>query len=210
VEGALACLGLLVFVLLAQAFVHGGQVVSLDDEVARWAAGGLPSGVEWASKLATWLGGTVGTVVVAGTAVVLLWRASRVLDAAFVGLGVIGITITVEVLKVTYERARPDFGSAIPLPHSYSFPSGHAATAAVLYGALGLLAAERASSRLRAAAWLAAAGALALAIGWSRVLLDVHFVSDVVAGFAVGLAWLCCCSIVRDVAAARARFATAS
>jgi undecaprenyl-diphosphatase len=107
--------------------------------------------------------------------------------------------VLVWVLKNVYERARPDHGSPIALPHSYSFPSGHAATAVVLYGALGLLFAEHARSRLRAAGWLVAATALALAIGASRVLLDVHFVSDVLAGFAVGLAWLCCCAIVRDV-----------
>ena len=105
----------------------------------------------------------------------------------------------VAVLKSVYERARPDLGTVIPLPHSYSFPSGHAATAIVLYGALGLLLAERASSRLRAVGWLVGAALLAFAIGTSRVLLNVHFVSDVAAGFAVGLAWLCCCAIVRDV-----------
>ncbi|MCY7304232.1 MAG: phosphatase PAP2 family protein, partial [Thermoleophilia bacterium] len=43
------------------------------------------------------------------------------------------------------------------------------------------------------------AGALALSIGASRVLLNVHFVSDVAAGFAVGLAWIGCCAILRDV-----------
>ena len=65
------------------------------------------------------------------------------------------------------------------------------------YGALGILLAERASSRGRAAGWLVGAALLALAIGTSRVLINVHFVSDVAAGFAVGLAWLCCCAIVR-------------
>ena len=121
----------------------------------------------------------------------------------FVALAVLGITVLVAVLKATYERARPDLGSPIPLPHSSSFPSGHAATAVVLYGALGLLLAERARSPMRAAAWLAAAAVMALAIGASRVLLNVHFVSDVAAGFAVGLAWLACCAIVRDVLSAR-------
>jgi len=163
----------------------------------------MPGGVEWVARIFTWLGGVVGSTVAAAVAVIVLWCASRRADAMFVVLAVLGITALVAVLKATYERARPDLGSPIPLPHSSSFPSGHAATAVVLYGALGLLLAERARSPLRAAAWLAAAVVMALAIGASRVLLNVHFVSDVAAGFAVGLAWLCCCAIVRDVLSAR-------
>jgi undecaprenyl-diphosphatase len=201
VEAVLAAVGLVAFVLLAEAFVRGGQVVAVDDDVSRWVAGSAPHGVEWVARLFTWLGGGVGTAVVTGAAVIVLSRASRQADATFVGLSVIGITVLVAVLKAVFERARPDLGSPIRLPQSYSFPSGHAATAVVLYGALGLLLAERARSRLRAAAWLVAAAALAVAIGASRILLNVHFVTDVVAGFAVGLAWLCCCAIVRDVVA---------
>jgi undecaprenyl-diphosphatase len=191
--------GLLVFVFLARAFVDGGLVVSFDDDVSRWVADNLPGSVEQVARVVTWLGGAIGTAVVTSIAVILLWRARRRPDALFVAGAVVGITVLVAVLKSVYERARPDLGTVIALPHSYSFPSGHAATAVVLYGALGLLLAERASSRLRAAAWLAGAAVLALAIGTSRVLLNVHFVSDVAAGFAVGLAWLCCCLIVRDV-----------
>jgi membrane-associated phospholipid phosphatase len=205
VEATLAALAALVFVLLAQAFVDGGQVVAIDDDVSRWVADSVPGAVEWVARLFTWLGGAVGTAVVAGAAVIVLWRAARHIDAAFVGLSVIGVTVLVAVLKAVYERARPESGSPIRLPHSYSFPSGHAATAVVLYGALGLLLAERASSRPRAAAWLAAAAAVSLAIGASRILLNVHFVSDVAAGFAVGLAWLFCCAIARDVLIVRGK-----
>jgi membrane-associated phospholipid phosphatase len=205
VEGVLACVGVIAFVALAEAFVRGGQVVGFDDDVSRWVAGGISPVVEWAARLVTWLGGAIGTAVVTGVAVVLLWRQRRRNDALFVGVSVVAITVTVAILKAVYERARPDTGSGIALPHSYSFPSGHAATAVVLYGALGILLAERARTRLRAAAWLTGAAALALAIGGSRVLLNVHFVSDVLAGFALGLAFLCCASIVRDLAAARDR-----
>ncbi len=195
---------MLVFVLLARAFVAHGLVVSFDDDVSRWMADNLPASVEWIARVVTWLGGALGTAVVTVVALAVLWRSSRRADALFVGGAVVGITVLVAVLKAVYERARPDFGSVIALPHSYSFPSGHAATAVVLYGALAILLAERASSRLRAVAWLAGAAVLALAIGASRVLLNVHFVSDVAAGFAVGLAWLCCCAIVRDVLRAQA------
>ena len=194
----LAVVGMLVFVLLARAYVDGGLVVSFDDNVSRWVADNLPGSIEWIARVVTWLGGVIGASVVTVVAVVVLWRASRRADAVFLAAAFVGINVLVAVLKAVYERARPDLGT-VPLPHSYSFPSGHAATAVVLYGALGVLLAERASSRLRAVGWLAGAAVLALAIGTSRVLLNVHFVSDVAAGFAVGLAWLCCCLIVRDV-----------
>ena len=195
----LAVVGMLVFVLLARAYVNGGQVVSFDDNVSRWVADNVSGPTASIARVVTWLGGAVGTAVVTTVAAVVLWRASRRLDALFLVGAVVGITVLVAVLKAVYERARPDLGTVIALPHSYSFPSGHAATAVVLYGALGLLLAERSSSRLRAIAWLVGAALLALAIGVSRVLLNVHFVSDVAAGFAAGLAWLCCCLIVRDV-----------
>ena len=190
---------MLVFVLLARAYVKGGLVVSFDDNVSRWVAENLPAldRVDRTRRyLARWRDRRERVTVVA---VVLLWRASRRADALFLAAAFVGINVLVPVLKAVYERARPDLGTVIPLPHSYSFPSGHAATAVVLYGALGVLLAERASSRLRAVGWLAGAAVLALAIGTSRVLLNVHFVSDVAAGFAVGLAWLCCWLIVRDV-----------
>jgi len=199
VEAVLGAVGLLVFVFLARAYVDGGLIVSFDDNVSRWVADTVPGWVEQIARVVTWLGGAIGAGMVTAVALVVLWRADRRPDALFLAGAVGGITVLVAVLKAVYERARPDLGTVIALPHSYSFPSGHAATAVVLYGALGMLLAERASSRLRAAGWLVGAAVLALAIGSSRVLLNVHFVSDVAAGFAVGLAWLCCCAIVREI-----------
>ena len=57
--------------------------MAIDDDVSRWAAGNVPGGVEWIARLFTWLGGVVGTVVVAGVAVISLWRASRRAGAMF-------------------------------------------------------------------------------------------------------------------------------
>ncbi len=202
-EAGLAAFGTVAFVALASAFLRDGQVVVADDEVSRWVADNVPAAVEWLARLFTWLGGPVGTFAVAGIAAVILLRATRRADAAFVVLSVVGITILVAVLKAIFERGRPEIGSPIPLPRSFSFPSGHAATAVVLYGALGLLVAEQARSRTRAAGWLVGAALIAAAIGASRVLLNVHFVSDVAAGFAVGLALLGCSALVRDVLAPR-------
>ena len=131
---------LLVFVLLARAYVDGGLVVSFDDNVSRWVADTVPGWIESVARVVTWLGGAIGAGVVTAVALVVLWRADRRADAVFLAAAVVGITVLVPILKAVYERARPDLGSRSPLPHSYSFPSGHAATAVVLYGALGLLA----------------------------------------------------------------------
>lgn len=197
----LGAVGLLVFVLLARAYVDGGLVVSFDDNVSRWVADNVPGWVEQVARVVTSFGGAIGGGIVTAVALVVLWRRRRA-DALFLAGAVAGITVLVPILKSVYERARPDLGTVIPLPHSYSFPSGHAATAIVLYGALGLILAERASSRLHAVEWLVGAALVALAVGTSRIVLNVHFVSDVAAGFAVGIAWLCCCAIVRDTVAA--------
>ena len=190
---------LLVFVLLARAFVDGGLVVSFDDNVSRWVADNVPGWVEQIARVVTWLGGAIGAGVVTAVALVVLWRSSRRADALFLGGAVVGITVLVAVLKNVYERARPDLGTVIALPHSYSFPSGHAATAVVLYGALGIL---RPSERARGSGPLP--GSAEPPCWHSRSVPAAccstsTSVSDVAAGFAVGLAWLCCCAIVRDV-----------
>jgi undecaprenyl-diphosphatase len=203
VEAVFALVGVVAFVLLAAAYVRGGLVVSFDDDVSRWVVDSISDPVATAARVITSFGGPfVGAIVTLG-AVVVLVRGARRADAVFVAAAAIGVTVIVAILKAIYERARPELGTLIPLPHSYSFPSGHSATAVVLYGSLGILLAERAHTRARAVAWLVAAAAFAVAIGASRVALNVHFVSDVAAGLAVGLAWLCCCAIVRDVIAAR-------
>jgi undecaprenyl-diphosphatase len=91
--------------------------------------------------------------------------------------------------------------SAIPIPGSPSFPSGHASGSVVTFGVLAALAAERWPAR-RFVFWSLAA-ALALAIGASRVVLDVHYLTDVLAGWCLGLAWLAASMLVRDALRAR-------
>ncbi len=93
----------------------------------------------------------------------------------------------------------------MPLPESSSFPSGHAAEGVAGLGALAVLAAERLPDR-RARALLWAAVVLAgLAVGLSRIALGVHYVTDVLAGWCFGLAWLAGCLLVRDRLVAEAR-----
>jgi len=75
-----------------------------------------------------------------------------------------------------------------------SFPSGHSATAAALYAAVALVLARRRAPRTRALI-AGAAAAVAVAVACSRVMLGVHWLSDVIAGLAFGWAWFAICAI---------------
>jgi undecaprenyl-diphosphatase len=94
-------------------------------------------------------------------------------------------------LKLSFGRARPEpFYDYYPAPSSYSFPSGHALFAVCFFGGLAVLLTHRLNNRaVQVAVWLLAA-VIILLIGSSRVYLGVHYPTDVVGGYAVGLAWV--------------------
>ena len=134
---------------------------------------------------------TVLTILVAA---VLAWRRQFWLCAAWV-LAVSGNAVLNRVLKSIFERTRPIHEHGLVLADGWSFPSGHSSGSVVAFGMLAylltrFLPAERAALRLPV---LLAAAALAFTVGSSRVFLQVHFASDVLAGFASGAAWLAVC-----------------
>lgn len=103
------------------------------------------------------------------------------------------------VLKITFHRARPDLWPALVSEHTYSFPSGHAAMSTVFYGGLASVVfhlTDRLGPRI-----LAATGALIaiLTIMATRVYLGVHWTTDVVAGFVVGIFWVAVSAIATEI-----------
>ncbi|MFO7572739.1 MAG: phosphatase PAP2 family protein [Gaiellaceae bacterium] len=194
---ALCAAGLAGFALIAVGYQRD-PLAGWDREVAEWVAAQLPASVEWAGRPFSWVGGWVGLTALGVVAAVLLVRERSWLDLAFFLAAYVGSQLAVLLLKEVFERSRPDAGSAVPLPESFAFPSGHAASGVASLGALAILVSERLDSpRARVRLW-AAAVALGLGIGLSRIALNVHFVTDVVAGWCVGLAWLAACLLVRD------------
>jgi membrane-associated phospholipid phosphatase len=105
----------------------------------------------------------------------------------------LGEVVLVNAIKDLLHRVRPTFN---PIAETLgpSFPSGHSATAAAFYAAVALILARRRSPRTRS---LLAGAAVAVAVGVaaSRVLLGVHWLSDVVAGLAFGWGWFALCAI---------------
>ena len=137
----------------------------------------------------------LGDVVVAGIIVLAicaaLWWKERKSYAIFVFGVTFSAVVVNSVLKVVVERTRPPaMFAAANVPVSASFPSGHTVLGVTLGGALAIIVLVEYGFRrgLFPAILLIAAGAL---LGISRVYLGVHWLSDVLGGWLLGMAWLC-------------------
>ena len=96
-------------------------------------------------------------------------------------------------IKDLADRVRPTL-NPIAATLGPSFPSGHSATAAAFYAGAALLLGRRRGRPARAILAGVAVG-IAVAVAASRVLLDVHWLTDVIAGLALGWAWFAVCAI---------------
>ena len=92
-------------------------------------------------------------------------------------------------MKVAVNRPRPSVLDPIISAHGKSFPSGHAMSSTVVYGALLLVFLPMVPRRWRPAA-IGGTVLLVALIGFSRLGLGVHYLSDVLGGYVLGLAWL--------------------
>ena len=96
-------------------------------------------------------------------------------------------------LKYFIARPRPGINLRLVEAYSYSFPSGHSMSAMAFYGFLVYLVFKYTKSKRRKALAFIVLVGLVIAIGISRIYLGVHYATDVMAGFVVGLSWLMIC-----------------
>ncbi|AYH45687.1 bifunctional DedA family/phosphatase PAP2 family protein [Azoarcus sp. DN11] len=128
----------------------------------------------------------VGALLVVAS--LALWLVQRWFAAAGLLVSTLGASLVLTLGKLAFQRPRPV--EAVILESSYSFPSGHATTAVAFYGFLGyLLIRSAARWKVRVHLFFATAG-LVILIGLSRIVLGVHYLSDVWAGYLVGALWL--------------------
>jgi hypothetical protein len=192
---AVSVLGWLLVGALALLVRTHGALLELDAGVADWGSSHASELSSRVLEAVTLLG---DTRVVVGLAVLLVaveaFRRPRVRVVIFLIAVLVGNSVITSVVKELMDRARPAL-SPIADTLGPSFPSGHSSTAAAFYAAAAIILARRRGPTAFVVLTSAAVG-VAVAVACTRVLLDVHWLSDVIAGLALGWAWVTLCAVV--------------
>jgi membrane-associated phospholipid phosphatase len=189
--------------LTASAWVFGWMAEELlegdthaDTRLADWLHEQATPGWTEFFEAVTWLGNVPVLLSITVLAALILSLTRQRSELQLLLLAVIGTQILTLGLKLGFQRERPFFSDPLATESTYSFPSGHASVSLAVYGTLGFIVARHLSSIRARIAALVAVAALVLLIGFSRLYLGVHFLSDVIAGFSLGLAWVTLCALL--------------
>jgi membrane-associated phospholipid phosphatase len=140
-------------------------------------------------KILTFFGSPVWFYIIVIPAVIWTWRAGHPRLAVFLVVTTLGGGLLDTIVKEVVNRPRPSLVDPVATAHGKSFPSGHAMSSTFTYGALVLVFLPIMRRKYRPVV-VAGAGLLVAAICFSRLALGVHYISDVVGGVVLGLAWL--------------------
>lgn len=168
-------------------------LVEADLEVSRTAqeATGANDLLLTTAKAVTLLGEPVLLTIAAAVLTAGLFATGHRRLAAFVLVARVGAMLLSTGLKLAVDRTRPVFDEPIAIALGASFPSGHALGSAAFYATLAVLLLPYAAKRA-----VTAAVVISGAVAASRVLLGVHFPSDVTAGLMIGWGWVALCTAV--------------
>lgn len=191
--------GAWVFIELASGVAEGDARAFDESVLMAFRADGDPddpiggAAIEEAMRDMTALGSVLLTTLFTAIAILFFLFDRRPRAALFVFGAITSGVGLVFLLKDGFARPRPDLVSHQMEALSASFPSGHAATAALVYLTLGALIARGMWRRSHRIFVLALAVLVTLGVGVSRVYLGVHWPTDVLAGWIVGAAWAAAC-----------------
>lgn len=188
VGAAVAVAGTLGFAALGD-IVRQGRTQQFDTAVLQWLGERHTPLLTTIMSEVTPLGTGIVVLTIVGVTTAFLWHTEHKYSARMLLAATAGSILLNNVLKLYFDRERPNVFERLTHAASSSFPSGHAMSATVVYGTVAYLLA-----RLQKHAWsrtitLVAAIILIALICLTRLYLGVHYPSDVIAGIIIGLAW---------------------
>ncbi len=184
---AVAALGFFALLYLSKALVESrhGVIVRLDEATAGLLFSFRTPALVRLFSIVTAFGNWGVILAMAAAVSIMLWIGRKSQYVASLWMALAGNQISVNALKAIFARARPEL--AYYSESSYSFPSGHSAVSAAFFGFIMYLIIRE---RIAAAGIAITVGVTAiLLVGISRLILDVHYLSDVLSGFLVGAVW---------------------
>ncbi len=177
-----------------------GETHAFDDAILRALRSPTdpadPIGPFWVEAIMrdlTALGGYTVLALLTVLAITYLLMKGKRASAVLIGVAALGGMVLSNLLKLGFDRQRPDVVAHLVDVHSLSFPSGHAMLSAATYLTLGALLARSERGIVMRGYFMGVAIALTLLIGASRVYLGVHYPTDVLAGWCAGSAWAFLC-----------------
>lgn len=179
------------FGLLLDQVQRSGSLIRIDTSAARH----LHDWVRYSDdlvrelKILTFFGSPLWFYLIVTPAVLWVWRRGHTRLAVFLVVTTLGGGLLDTIVKEAVGRPRPSLVDPVATARGKSFPSGHAMSSTVIYGALLLVFLPAIGRRYRPAVFTGVV-MLVLAIGFSRLALGVHYITDVVGGYVLGLAWL--------------------
>jgi membrane-associated phospholipid phosphatase len=186
--------GGVVFAVLAYLIRTNAHLLGIDNGVAKWGNRHATATSTHVLNALTQLG---NIYVIVGLCVVLAVAETLRQRSVWVSLFIVSVMGGEEILTLSVkqlaDRVRPAFNPAAATLGP-SFPSGHSATAAAFYATAALLIARWRPRRTRAVIAGLAVG-IAVGVAATRVLLDLHWLTDVIAGLSLGWAWFAVCAI---------------
>lgn len=190
--GLIALCGLaIVFAKILDSVLEADGIARVDRPLSGWLAAHREPGLTRVMLALTELGSPVGLAV--ATTVVCIgmaWRIRSRLPVLLGVLGVLGVAVAVTVVKLVVARRRPPLPYAAISTDGFSFPSGHATGMTVWALGAGWMMCHWIvrSWSARVAVWTAVLLIIG-AVGFTRIYLGVHYLSDVLAGWVLGAAW---------------------
>jgi len=180
-----------VFAALTQDVLAHEEAVLSDARVTRFLVDHRVAWVTALMKGVTRLGSDVVVIpLVVALGGYLLIRRKKWRPLVLLAAALIGANACYQIAKPLVSRARPPEPLHLVAVTGYSFPSGHATTAIAVWGSVALVLAAGRKRWVKTAIWTCA-GLITALVAFSRVYLGVHWWTDVVAGLALGGAWLC-------------------
>ncbi|MFH1049199.1 MAG: phosphatase PAP2 family protein [Patescibacteria group bacterium] len=134
----------------------------------------------------TYLGNWQMIVGLGIAAFVILWVQRKKREAILFTTAIVSGEIIKELLKLLFHKERPDASLALIQESGYAFPSGHAFMAVIFYGMICYFIYQICKNKWQKIILLIITAVLVFLIGYSRIYLGVHWISDVLAGWFIG------------------------